>query len=182
MQEALSRVTEGLRMIHRPIDFIRDRDYVLERHCRVNYACESAWARERPYEDYRAEWFGLSGQIEAFYGYLEQTAREGRAIAEIIEAEDGQPIGYLWATFSEDAESGFSCAEVQEIYVEEAFRRRGAATGLYEYVEERARQRGAKVIRAGTGRENSASIRFHEKNGYVPYRYEFEKLLCVTPP
>lgn len=163
--------------MHRPIDFVKDREYVLERHCRINYACDSAWAREKPYDDYRAEWFGMSGQIAEFYGYLERTARDSRAIAEIIEDNEGRIAGYIWATFSEDTESGFKVAEIQDIYVEEAFRRRGFASQLYEYVEARARQNGAKVIRAGTGRDNIASIHLHEKLGYRPYRYEFEKLL-----
>lgn len=164
-------------MIHRPIDLIRDRDYVLERHCRINYACETAWARQTPYADYQEEWFAMPVQIAGFYGDLERSARDNRAIAEILETEDGRIIGYLWTTFCEDTESGFRYAELQDVYVEEAFRRQGVATKLYAYIEEKARQNGAKVIRAGTGRENMASIRLHEKLGHLPYRVEFEKLL-----
>lgn len=166
-----------MKLIHRRIDFEKDRDYILECHCRVNYACESPWAREMPYPDYRREWFSLPGQVSGFYGYLERTAQDGRTIAEVIETEDRRLAGYLWATFCEDEESGFRFAEIQEIYVEEEFRRQGVAAQLYQYAEEKARRSGAKVIRAGTGACNSASIQLHERLGYSPYRYEFEKLL-----
>ena len=166
-----------MNLSHRSIDFEKDRDYILERHCRINYACESAWARETSYPDYRSEWFSLASQVSGFYGYLERSAQDDRAIAEIIEMEDGRIVGYLWTTFCEDAESGFRFAEIQEIYLEEEFRRHGVAAQLYEYAETKARHNGAKVIRAGTGLCNRASIQLHERLGFAPYRYEFEKLL-----
>ena len=166
-----------MKLIHRNIDFEKDRDYILECHCRINYACESAWAREVPYSDYRKEWFSLTRQVSGFYDCLEQTAKDDRAIAEIIESEDGHIAGYLWATFCEDEESGFCFAEIQEIYIEEKFRRYGAAAQLYEYAEAKARRNGAKVIRAGTGLCNRASLQLHERMGFVPYRCEFEKVL-----
>lgn len=164
-------------LIHRSIDFDKDRDYILERHCRINYACESPWVREASYPDYRSEWFSLTRQVSGFYGYLEQTAQDERTIAEIIETEDGRIAGYLWAVFREDGESGFCFVDINEIYVEEEFRRYGVASRLYEYAEAKARNSGAKVIRAGTGLCNDASIQLHTKLGFAPYRYEFEKLL-----
>lgn len=166
-----------MKLIHRSIDFERDRDYILERHCRINYACESPWKREMSYPDYRSEWFSLTGQVSGFYGYLERTAQDDRTIAEIIEWEDGRIAGYLWVTFCEDEENDFRFAEIQEIYIEEEFRRHGVATQLYEYAEAKARRNDAKVIRSGTGLCNNASIQLHEKLGFAPYRYEFEKLL-----
>ena len=76
-----------MELVHRSIDFEKDRDYILERHCRINYACESAWAREISYSDYRAEWFSLKSQVSGFYGYLERTAQDNHSIAEIIETQ-----------------------------------------------------------------------------------------------
>lgn len=166
-----------MNLIHRSIDFEQDRDYILERHCRINYACESPWVREMPYPDYRSEWFSFTSQVSGFYGYLQRTAQDERTIAEIIQWEDGRIAGYLWATFCEDEEMDFRFVEIQEIYIEEELRRRGVAAQLYEYAETKARRNGAKVIRAGTGACNSASIQLHERLGFAPYRYEFEKLL-----
>lgn len=166
-----------MHLIHRNIDFEKDREYILERHCRINYACESPWKREMSYPDYRSEWFSLTSQVSGFYGYLKRTAQDDRTIAEIIEEEHGRIVGYLWMTFCEDKEMDFRFAEIEEVYIEEEFRRQGAAARLYEYAEAKARRSGASVIRAGTGVCNTASIKLHEKLGFAPYRYEFEKLL-----
>lgn len=166
-----------MKLIHRPIDFLADRTYVLERHCRINYECDCPWARRTPYQDYRHDWFLMAGQVNEFYTYLQETASDDRTIAEIIETEDGQKIGYLWAPFHMDAESNFAFAEIQDIYIEEAFRKQGLATQLLTYVEKAAKANGAKVLRSGTGCENTVSINLHKKLAYYPYRYEFEKVL-----
>ena len=167
-----------MKLIHRKIDFIRDRDYVLERHCRINYACDSPWKRRTmTYPAYREEWFSLESQVSGFYHHLQATALDGRTIAEILEIMDGRTAGYLWAPFYLDSVSGFCFAEIQDIYIGKEFRRLGFATELYGYVEEAAKRNGAQVVRAGTGCENTGSIALHKMLGFYPYRYEFEKLL-----
>jgi len=164
-------------LIHRPIDFERDRDYVLERHCRTNYACDSPWAREIPYEEYRRNWFAMAGQVDGFWRHLQESAGDPRAIAEIIEDGAGEIVGYFWAFFWENAEAGLVCLELQDIYVEEGFRKQGVASRLFAYAEGKARAAGANLMRSGTGRENAASIAMHGKLGFGIYRYEFEKRL-----
>jgi len=57
-------------MIHRKIDFEKDREYVLERHCRINYECDTPWKRELPYEEYRR-----CGISETLMLYAEDHAR-----------------------------------------------------------------------------------------------------------
>jgi len=166
-----------IHLTHRPIDFERDRDYVLECHCRINYVCDSPWARVVPYEDYRRNWFSMLAQTDGFWNALQESANDPRAIAEIIEDGTGKTVGYFWGAFWEDAEAGLSCLELQDLYVEEAFRGQGIATQLLAYAEEKARAAGAKLLRSGTGRENAASTAMHKKLGFEIYRYEFEKLL-----
>ena len=167
-----------MNIIHRPIDFVRDRDYLLERHCRINYACDSPWARAIPYETYRDNWFAMPAQMEeGFLGALKDSENDPRAIAEIVENGAGQTVGYLWGSFWEDKEAGIACLELQDLYVEEAFRRQGVAAYLFAYAEGKARAVGANLVRSGTGRENAASIAMHAKLGFEIYRYEFEKRL-----
>ncbi|MBE6714069.1 MAG: GNAT family N-acetyltransferase [Ruminococcaceae bacterium] len=166
-----------MKILHRRIDPVKDRDYVLESHCKINYECDTPWKRKMTYNDYRAEWFMLKGQISEFYNYLQETAKDNRTIAEIIEDENGKTLGYLWVPFFEDTESGFTFADVQDIYIEDKFRGVGIASYLLNYAEEKAKNNGARVIRSGTGCANLASIALHEKNGYYVYRYEFEKEL-----
>ena len=166
-----------MKVIHRNIDVIKDKWYVLESHSKINYECDTPWKRKMPYDAYRSEWFSLENQIAAFYNYLCDTAKDERTVAEIVEDENGNVIGYLWVPFCEDKESGFAFADVQDIYIEDKFRGMGIASYLLNYVEEKAKNNGARVIRSGTGCENLASIALHENNGYYVYRYEFEKEL-----
>ena len=167
----------GMKLIRRKINLESDKDYVLERHCRISYESDCPWKREMSYEDYRAEWFSLQGQTNGFLDALAESMNDARAIAEIIENESNEIIAFLWVSFFEDVESGFCFADVQDIYVEDKFRTMGIASLLMKYAEDKARESGAKVIRSGTGCENVKSIGLHEKLGYYQYRYEFEKLL-----
>jgi len=166
-----------MKIIHRAIDFEKDREYVLECHCRINYECDCPWARRIPYLQYREEWYLMKSQVEGFYKYLQETARDAGTIAEIIADPQGKHVGYFWVPFHADEESGFRFAEIQDVYVEEEFRKLGIAEELLRYAEENARRHGARVIRSGTGCENNPSIRLHHKLGYYQYRYEFEKEL-----
>ena len=167
-----------MNLIHRPIDFEEDKDYIFERHCRVNYECDCPWKRkDMSYEEYRNEWFSMPGQIKGFSEMLLESINDNKSIAEIIENEDKIKIAYLWVQFNADNETGFFFADVQDIYVEEEYRNMGIAETLMKYAETKAKENGAAVIRSGTGIENTKSFNLHNKLGYYQYRYEFEKLL-----
>ena len=158
------------------IDLATDREYILERHCRVNYECDTPWIRKLTYEQYRANWFSNPLQIEGFLGALIESMKDERTIAEIIKTESGDYVGYFWVCFhAEDA--NFIWADVQDIYIEEAYRRTGVAAYLMDYAEQSAKRNGAKVIRSGTGCENVKSQGLHQKLGYYQYRFEYEKIL-----
>lgn len=158
---------------HHKIDLDTSRDYILERHCRINYVCDTPWARKLSYEEYRANWFA---DTEGYLSAMIESMKDERTIAEIIKAESGETVGYLWVPFHGE-EASFIWADVQDIYVEEAYRRSGAAIYLMHYAEQAAKKNGAKVIRSGTGCENVASQGLHEKMGYYQYRMEYEKVL-----
>ena len=167
-----------MNLIHRPIDLERDREYLLERHCRINYACDSPWARAIPYEEYRRNWLAMPEQTNiGFFGALKESMGDPRAITEIIENDAGETVAYFWASRWENTEAGIVCMEWQDVYVEERFRKQGVASRLFTYAEEKARAAGANLVRSGTGRENAASIAMHAKLGFEVYRYEFEKRL-----
>ena len=170
-------MTKDIKLIHRKINFVSDKEYVLERHCRINFECETPQARKIGYEKYRKEWFSMHNQVNDFYEYMKNTVADERTIAEIIEDESGNRIGYLWVPFYEIHESGFFFAEVKDIYIEEPYRKLGIATKLFKYAEKNAVANNANAIRSGTGGENSKSVNLHNKLGYNCVRYEFEKTL-----
>ena len=167
-----------MNLIHRPINYEEDKEYILERHCRVNYECDCPWKRKNmSYEDYRNEWFGMESQINGFSEMLIESIKDEKSIAEIIENEDKIKVAYLWVSFNADNENGFYFVDVQDIYVEEEYRNMRIAETLMKYAETKAKENGAIVIRSGTGIENTKSLNLHNKLGYYQYRYEFEKLL-----
>ncbi|MCL2884500.1 MAG: GNAT family N-acetyltransferase [Oscillospiraceae bacterium] len=170
---------EKMQLYHVPIDLNRgsDKDYVLERHCRINYACDSPWATAIPYETYRAAWFKNAGQQAALVSALADSRKDPRTIADIVYADGDEPVGYLWAPFHGE-DPAFVWAGVEDIYVEEEYRRKGIAAALMTYAEDKARQNGAKVIRSGTGCQNIPSQAMHQKAGYKMYRVEYEKVLA----
>ena len=167
-----------MNLIHRFINFEDDKDYILERHCRVNYECDCPWKRKKmSYDEYRNEWFSMPSQIKGFSEMLLESIKDNKSIAEIIENEDKIKVAYLWVQFHADNENGFCFADVQDIYVEEEYRNMGIAEKLMKYAETKVKENGAKIIRSGTGIENIKSFNLHDKLGYYQYRYEFEKLL-----
>ena len=170
-----SDVTE-INLKHVKINLENDRDYVFERHCRINYACDTPWARKIPYEQYRANWFAWENQQDGFLSALCDSMKDERSIAEIIKTESDEIVGYLWVAFYGD-DPNFIFADVQDIYIEESYRNKGIASYLMNYAEQSAKRNGAKVIRSGTGCENIASQSMHGKLGYYQYRMEYEKVL-----
>jgi ribosomal protein S18 acetylase RimI-like enzyme len=161
---------------HMRIDLENDREYIFECHCRVNYECDCPWARKIPYEEYRTNFFISPNGADGFLSALTESMKDTRTIAEIIKSESDETVGYLWVSFhGEDLD--FIWADVQDIYIEEAYRRTGIAVYLMDYAEKSAKNHGAKVIRSGTGCENIGSQKLHEKLGYYQYRMEYEKSL-----
>lgn len=165
-----------MKYIHRKIDLEKDKEYILERHCRINYECDTPWARNTTYDEYRAKWFADKEDVDECLSALKSNMQNINTIAEIIKTIKGEIVGFLWVPFR-DAQTDFPYAEIQDIYIEKPFRRKGIATYLFEYAEKKAKENGAKVIRSGTGIENINSIKLHEKTGYYQYRIEYEKLL-----
>ena len=84
---------------HIKIDLNKDKEYVLERNCRLNYECDCPWARKISYEEYRKNWFAWPGQTEGFWAALTESMKDERTIAEIIKTESGDIAGYLWVYF-----------------------------------------------------------------------------------
>ena len=166
-----------MEITHRYIDLSKDKDYLLECHCKINYECESWWTKEIAYEQYQNKWFYLTSQIESFMNELRKSLKDVRSIAEIIEDSNQNKIAYLWVNFVEDKEFDFLYAEVQDIFVEEKYRHLGIGELLLEYAEEKANINKAKVIRSSTGSFNLSSIKLHEEMNYYQYRHNFEKLL-----
>lgn len=160
----------------RPIDREHDKSLLLELHCEVNYACDTSWSRELPYEEYKGKWMSTS-QPEQFYSALLETLDDPRTIAELAEDDDGRLIGYVWATFADVPEYALTIAEIRDFYIAPDYRREGYGMRLLAYVEDSVRRSGANLLRSETGTDNAASRSLHRKYGFGEYRICLEKRL-----
>jgi ribosomal protein S18 acetylase RimI-like enzyme len=163
------------RLRFRRIDINKDRDFLLEFHCRINYESETPYMRKSSYEKYRNKWLRTS-QPESFLSDLEKTMEENRTIAEILEDDKGK-VGYLWVTLTDIQDYSMTVAGIMDIAVAPDYQREGIGTMMLEHIEELAKEKGAALIRSDTGIENIASQRLHEKFGFKPYRIHYEKAL-----
>jgi GNAT superfamily N-acetyltransferase len=157
------------------IDITKDKDLIQNYHCKVNFACDSDWAIKVGYETYSKKWF-LTNQPEEFYNTLIESIRDTRTIAIICEI-NGEHIGYLWVKFEDVLDYNLTIAEIEDLFIEEKWRGNGFAKKLLNYAESKCKESGANILRSGTGINNIASIKIHEKSGFKKYRVELEKLL-----
>lgn len=159
----------------RNIDFIKDKEFVIECHCRINYACDSDWAVKDGYDAYATRWYS-SQQPEEFFNVLIDSVNDNRNLAVVCEVEN-KNVGYLWVRFTDVPDYKYVIAEIEDIFIKDDWRNRGFAMQLIEYAERKCRSSGANILRSGTGITNVASIKLHERFGFKKYRVELEKLL-----
>jgi len=160
---------------YRAIDVKRDRDLLLEFHCRINYDSETPYARTASYEQYRKKWLSTS-QPETFLSDLVESMKDERTMAEILEY-NGSTAAYLWVKFTDIHDYGITVAEVMDIAVAPGYQRRGIGSKMFRHIQETARKRGATLLRSDTGVDNIASQKLHEKSGFKPYRIHYEKVI-----
>jgi GNAT superfamily N-acetyltransferase len=158
---------------YRIINLNRDRDFLLELHCRINYESETPLARKVSYEQYREKWLSTS-QPESYIQHLTKTMKDERTMAEILE-DDGNSVGYLWVTFTDIEGYDMTIAEIADFAVIPDYQRQGIGTKMMKHIEEMAKKKGATRLRSATGIENIASQKLHEKCEFKPYYIYYEK-------
>jgi len=160
----------------RKVDVRKDSQILLDFHCVINYESGSPLFRKTySYERFRGLWM-KSGGTKEFLDALKASLKDPRTIAEIW--EDGStPVGYVWVKFIDWPNYGTTGAEIQDILVAPAYKRKGIAGQIVERIEALARERGATLMRSGTGVENTASQALHSKFGYKTSWMQYEKEL-----
>jgi len=84
----------------------------------------------------------------------------------LVAVERGDVLGYAsYGPFR--AFDGYRQTVEHSVYVAEGARRRGVATALVEALEAEARRAGMHVMIGGIAADNDASLRLHEKLGFV---------------
>jgi ribosomal protein S18 acetylase RimI-like enzyme len=159
----------------RTVKIDKDKDVLLEFHCRINYASDTPYARKMPYKEYREKWLSTS-QPASYISHLAETMKDKRTIAEILE-DNGATVGYLWVTFSDIQGYDITIASIMDIIVSPDYQRRGIGLMMLKHIERLAKETGATLLRSDTGIDNVASQKLHEKFGFKPYHILYEKVL-----
>ena len=116
----------------------------------------------------------LTSEAEIAASILENS-NESVFLAEL----DGRPIGFCCTQLIRSMCYKTPCAELTELYVEEAYRRMGAARAMMEYAEEYMKERfGIDEMHLLTGHNNFPAQAFYQAVGYKPdYEARFVKSL-----
>lgn len=99
--------------------------------------------------------------------------RESSEIIAVAEM-DGRVVGFGCAQSFRSFCYKEPLGEITEMYVEEAFRRKGAATALLSCLEMQLRKRGVAEVKILTGRRNHSAIRTYKR---CQYEEDDEQLL-----
>ena len=67
------------------------------------------------------------------------------------------------------------CAYIDDIAVDENYRRHGIGTALYNEAVKRAKERGAEVIQLQVSEFNKAAIDFYKSLGMTVWEYKMEQ-------
>lgn len=83
--------------------------------------------------------------------------------------ECGELIGYGMLAKSYSTEFGKSCVWIEDIYLEEGFRKRGYGSEFIRYVIDKYPN---SLIRLEVEEDNEGAVRAYQKNGftYLPYK------------
>ena len=91
------------------------------------------------------------------------TSHEIVAIASLDDGVAGFACGQLYRSFCYDS----LCGEISEMYVREAYRRKGVGSALLLFLEKVLRKRGAESIKVLTGQDNGAALGLYASLGYL---------------
>ena len=159
----------------RPVDIQQERQDLLEFHCATTFSDESPIVVQQGYEQYRRRW--LSTELpSSFLFEVEDSLTDPRTIAEVW-LDDDEVAGYVWVTFSEIPGFNLSVAEVRDLSVWPAQRRKGIGSRMLTHVEELVRLRGADLLRAETSVDNQGAQALLRKFGIQPRHIAMEKVL-----
>ena len=95
----------------------------------------------------------------------ELIAERGRGGAWLIKVGK-ETVGYFVVTLAFSAEFGGRFALLDELYLREAWTKKGIGGEALRFIEEQSRAMGAKALRLEAGYENKGAVRFYESNGF----------------
>jgi GNAT superfamily N-acetyltransferase len=122
--------------------------------------------------------FNLNWPYEEGTKYFEECLSPSPGSAVFIAEAQGKAVGYLCAASSSRAwRSVNPIAELENMYVDESYRRQGVGSLLVESFKEWAKDNGAARIRVGAFSKNVRALGFYHKCGFRDLEIHLEQSL-----
>jgi ribosomal protein S18 acetylase RimI-like enzyme len=119
----------------------------------------------------------FNGSSEPSEAYLPRLADPRRVDTPLLAWLDGQAVGIANLRLAPSVFYPEPYAELSELFVEEAYRRRGVGRALILYAEALARQAGASELAVLTDHENHAALGLYRSLGYERHDLALRKEL-----
>lgn len=112
------------------------------------------------------------------HAYDAFASKEADVIVAVI---DGTVCGFALVQYIDRPASPYRCAcrfyHIEELGVDTAYRRRGAATAIMEFCRREAEKKGFARLELDVWAFNEDAMKFYEAIGYRPYRFYMEKTI-----
>lgn len=104
------------------------------------------------------------GELRQAAEISESLLRDGEVVA--VALMEDRVIGFGCARSYNSFCYSEACGEITEMYIEQAYRRKGAATALLNLLEKELSRRSVVSVRILTGSNNHSALGTYENNGY----------------
>jgi GNAT superfamily N-acetyltransferase len=101
---------------------------------------------------------------------LEAILGSGAAAAFVAATDEGRAVGMATVQLTVSTAEGGPSGLLEDLFVEEQYRRRGVAAALVGAVEAWCAERGATRVQLLADRDNERALRFYDSAGYLPTR------------
>lgn len=169
---------EPLTFTVRPMDPVRDAERVSRYHVELVLSQNELWHRlsnqsfdvqeTRRQITTRAETQNFLRQVGAM-----MSRQEGMVF--LLETANREPVGYVFVTETLDPNTWDRTGILGEIFIEDAFRGRGAGKQALQAAETWLAGRGLRSYQVFVTKSNVHAVELYQKNGYAIYDYRMVK-------
>lgn len=112
-----------------------------------------------------------------FVRQLDMMTRRGEGTVLMLDAPGGEPAGYVFVTESFDPLNYERMGVIGELFVEEAWRGRGAGAQMLQAAEKWLSDRGVRAFQVFVTKTNTEAVELYRHSGYNTFDYRMVKRL-----
>ncbi|MCY0875037.1 MAG: GNAT family N-acetyltransferase [Firmicutes bacterium] len=110
---------------------------------------------------------------------LRMMSGRGEGTVLMLDAPGGEPAGYVFVTESFDPLNYERMGVIGELFVEEAWRSRGAGSQMLRAAEKWLMDRGVRSFQVFVTKTNAEAVDLYRNNGYATFDYRMVKRLST---